>query len=99
MIILVAAIKAKAGKEKEFEEASERIVANVQNEDSALAYTFHKSIKNPGEFLFYEKYKDQASMDYHNSTPYFKEFFTSVGPLLDGEPKVDFYEEAASVKR
>ncbi len=63
-----------------------------------LAYTLHRSQKDPSLFLLYEKYKDKDALSYHSSTPYFKELFNVVGPLLDGTPGIEMYDEIARIK-
>ena len=96
MIVVVAILKAQAGKEKAMEDALKAIVPKVQCEEGTLAYTLHRAHNDPGKFLFYEKYKDKAAFDYHSSTPHFKELFGEIGPLLDGQPNIGMYEEIAA---
>ena len=44
-------------------------------EQDTMAYVLHRSKENIGQFLFYEKYRDQQALDYHGSTPYLKDLF------------------------
>ena len=99
MITFIAMLKAKPGKEKSVEEILKGIVPNVQNEKGASKYILHRSKSDPGQFLFYEEYADQAAVDFHNSTVYFKELGTNLNGLLDGDPKVVFYDVIASISR
>jgi quinol monooxygenase YgiN len=99
MIIFTAALKAKPGKEKELEEALIQMVENVQNEEGALVYIMHRVKDQSGQFTFYEKYKDQAAMDLHDSTPHMNELRGKLAYLLDEEIKLNFYEEIASIRR
>ncbi len=97
-MVVVAGLKVKPGKEKELEDAMREMIAKVESEEGTLTYVFHRSQHNPGEFLMYEKYRDKAAFDHHISTPYFKELFGKIGPLLAGAPEMEMYEEVAAKK-
>lgn len=97
-MVVVVGLKVESGKEKEFEDAMREMITKVESEEGTLAYVFHRSQHNPGEFLIYEKYRDKAAFDRHSATPYFKELFGKIGPLLAGEPKMEMYEELAAKK-
>lgn len=96
MIVVVAILKAQAGKEKEMEDALRAMIPKVQSEEGTLTYILHRDQKEPGKFLFYERYKDKAAFDFHSSTPYIQEFFKKIGPLLAEEPSIEMYEELDS---
>lgn len=95
-MVVVAVIKAQAGKEKEMEDALRAMIPKVQSEEGTIAYILHRAQNEQGKFLFYEKYRDGAAFDFHSSTPYFKELFGKIGPLVDGQPQVEMYEELAA---
>jgi quinol monooxygenase YgiN len=99
MIVLIAMVKAKQGKEKQVEEILKAMIPNVQNEKGATKYILHRAKDDSAQFLFYEEYTDQAALDLHNSTSYFKDLGRNLNGLLDGEPKGVFYEALASIKR
>lgn len=100
MLIVVAKLKAKEGKGRELEEAFLKMIAEVsQKEEGTLLYLLHRAAHDPLTFLFYEKYRDQEAFRHHSSTPHFKELFAAIGPLLDGKPLIEFYEEVAGVTR
>ena len=98
-MIVVAKLKAKSGNEGEIEKVLTDMVGKVGQEEGTLAYTLHRSRKDPTVFLFYEKYKDKDALSFHSSTPYFKEMFCAIGPLLDGDPEIDMYNEIAGLNR
>lgn len=97
MLIVVAVLKAKQGKEKEMEEALTGIVPKVAAEEGTKAYTLHRAKKEPGKFLLYEKYQDKEALNQHSSTSYFMELFGTIGPMLDGNPSIEIYEEIAAI--
>ncbi|MBM4454344.1 MAG: antibiotic biosynthesis monooxygenase, partial [Chloroflexi bacterium] len=45
------------------------------------------------KFLVYERYENKEALDYHTSTPHFKEFFKTAGSLAEGRPEIAFYRE------
>ena len=96
-MVVVAKLKAKKGEEAKMEEALRDMVLKVQQEEGTLAYTLHRSQKDPTQFLFYEKYRDAQALKEHSATPYFKELFTALGPLLDGSPEIEMYDEIAQL--
>jgi quinol monooxygenase YgiN len=97
MLTVVAVLKAQEGKEKEMEEALKKAVPQVAAEGGTLTYALHRAKKDPTKFLFYEKYKDKEALAAHSSTTYFMEMFGAIGPLLDGNPSIDIYEEIAAI--
>ncbi|UOF90356.1 antibiotic biosynthesis monooxygenase [Fodinisporobacter ferrooxydans] len=99
MIAFTATLTAKPGKEKELEEALIDMVSKVQNEEGALAYILHRAKHDAAKFTVYEKYKDQAALDYHDSTPHMKELLAKLDLLLDEEIQLNHYEEIASIRR
>ena len=98
-MVIVAKLKAQSGKEAEMEDALKSMIPKVQQEDGTLIYTLHRSLSDPTLFLFYEKYRDKAAFNEHGSTPYFKELFATIGPLMGAEPSMEMYEELAGVQR
>ncbi|MDF2635989.1 MAG: Antibiotic biosynthesis monooxygenase [Pelosinus sp.] len=99
MIILVAAMKAKQGREAELEAALKSVIPKVELEKGTLKYVLHREQDDAGQFLFYEKYADKEALDFHGSTPYLKELFSSIPELLAEEPSVTLYEEIAAAKK
>lgn len=99
MIIIKAILQAKKGQEKALEAATSAMIPQVQNEPGALVYALHRAADNPGRFFFYEKYADQAAVDFHMATPYLKELLQKVEGLLAEPPDIEFYEEITAVKR
>jgi quinol monooxygenase YgiN len=99
MIVLIAAMKAKAGKELELENALKSVIPKVETEQGTLKYALHRSQEDAGKFLFYEKYVDKAALDFHGSTPYLKELFKTIANLLSEKPTIDLYEEIAGINK
>lgn len=99
MIVLAATMKAKPGKEAELEHALKSVFPKVELEKGTLQYILHRSQKDAGVFLFYEKYADKDALNFHGSTPYLKELFSTIKELLAEEPSIDLYQEVAAINR
>lgn len=98
-MIVVAKLKAKSGEESKMEEALRGMVSKVEAEEGTLMYSLHRSQKDPTQFLFYEKYTDGEALKAHSETPYFKELFGALQPLIDGPPEIELYDELAALSK
>lgn len=96
MVVVVAVMKAKSGKEGEMEKALNGFMPAVEKEEGTLSYILHRSKNDAGKFLVYEKYRDGDALAYHGSTKEFQELFLAVAPLLDGDPSIEIFEEIAA---
>ena len=98
-MIVIAKLKAKSGEESKMADALRAMVSKVEKEEGTLVYTLHQAQNDPTQFLFYEKYADGEALKAHSSTPYFKELFGTLKPLLDGAPEIAMYTEIASLQK
>jgi quinol monooxygenase YgiN len=98
-MIVVAKLKAKSGEASKMADALRAMVSKVEKEEGTLVYTLHQAQNDPTQFLFYEKYADAEALKAHSSTPYFKELFGTLKPLLDGAPEIEMYTEIAGIQR
>ena len=98
-MIVIAKLKAKSGEESKMADALRAMVSKVEKEEGTLVYTLHQAQNDPTQFLFYEKYADGEALKAHSSTPYFKELFGTLKPLLDGAPEIEMYTEIASLQK
>ncbi|MHB1394482.1 MAG: putative quinol monooxygenase [Clostridia bacterium] len=99
MITFTATLKSKLGKEKELEEELLGMVSKVQGEEGAMLYILHRIKGTDGDFIFYEKYKDQKALDIHDTTPYMKELLKKLEVLLREPIVLNYFEELASISR
>jgi len=96
-MVVVAKIKAVNGKEDEMKNALLEMIPKVKEEEGTLVYTLHQDQNDPTIFLFYEKYKDLDALMVHSATPYFKELFKTLKPMLEGQPEILMYNELAGI--
>lgn len=95
MITVVAKLKAKSGAEAKIEEAFREVLPKARKEEGTLVYNLHRAQNDPATFMVFEKYTDMDAFLQHASTPYLKELFDVILPLLDGDMSVDLYDEIA----
>jgi quinol monooxygenase YgiN len=88
MLGIVATIKVKPGMEKEFEAVARELVAKVTaNEPGCVLYALHHA-ETPATYVFMERYRDQAAVDAHRGTDYFKALGRKMGEYMEGRPDV-----------
>ena len=92
MLGVVAAIKVKQGMEQAFEAVAKELVAKVRaNEPGCVLYALHRpqeSSEGPVIYVFMERYVDQAAVDAHRATDYFKTLGRKMGEYIDGRPEL-----------
>ena len=74
--MITAKVFIKPGKETEFITAAKMMIGNSNKEEGCLGYMLYQDPYEKTNFIFVEKYKNQAAIDIHFATPYFKEFGT-----------------------
>jgi len=98
---IVARFKIITGKEAEAEEAMKKMASSVEaNETGALAYIFHRNLKDPAEITVFEVYKDDAASAAHVGSEHMGTFRTHFGSLFDpATVKIDRMERVAGFNR
>jgi len=76
MIVLKVDMLVKPGAEEKCKEYIRILQQNSRKEPGCLMYVGHQSIEDPRRFMFYEQYRDQAALEAHRNTPYFKQYVT-----------------------
>ena len=88
MLAVIATIKVKPGVEKDFEAVAKELVAKVNaNEPGCKLYQLCRS-EAPHTYVFMERYVDQAAVEAHRGTDYFKELGRKMGPFMEGRPEI-----------
>lgn len=90
-VFVVATVIAHEGKYKELGEALLTLVNIARTEPGFIQYDLHQSLERPGEFVFYEIWKDEQSLDLHNNTESMKAFGARAGHLIESV-KVEKYK-------
>ena len=88
MLGVVATLKVKPGMEAQFEAVAKELVAKVTaNEPGCKLYALHRG-ETAGTYVFMERYVDQAAVEAHRATEYFKSLGRKMGEYMDGRPEV-----------
>jgi len=87
MIGVVATLKVQEGKGAEFEAVANQLVEKVNaNEEGVIYYDLYK--QDDTTYVFLEKYKDQAALDIHRKTDYYKSLGAQLGAFMAGAPDI-----------
>ena len=88
MLGVVATIKVKPGMESQFEAVAKELVAKVNSsEPGCKLYALHQG-EAPLTYVFMERYADQAAVDAHRGTDYFKALGRKMGEYMDGRADI-----------
>ena len=88
MLGVVATIKVKPGMEQQFEAVAKELVAKVNaNEPGCRLYALPRA-EAPQTSVFMERYTDQAAVEAHRATDYFKALGRKMGEFMDGRAEV-----------
>ena len=89
---VIARLAIKKEAVNDFIQFAQKIVNETRKEKGCITYRLYKDcIGQESEFVFYEEYKDQAALDFHNKSEHLKQFFSSIGTLLAGKPIVEVF--------
>ncbi|MGE3991883.1 putative quinol monooxygenase [Pseudorhodoplanes sp.] len=55
-----------------------------EREQGCKRFDIHQNAENPGLFLLYEIYEDQAALDIHRASPHFVEFRKDTADWVSG---------------
>ena len=91
MLGTVATLKVKPGMEQEFEAVARELVAKVNaSEPGCRLYALYRR-EDAGDtptYVFMERYVDQAAVEAHRATEYFKTLGRKMGAYMDGRAEV-----------
>ena len=89
---VVARLTIKKEAVENFVQFAQKIVEETRKEAGCISYELYKNtFGKEAEFVFYEEYKDQAALDFHNKSEHLKQFFGQITPLLAGAPIVEVF--------
>ena len=95
MLTVIAKMPIKEGKMDEAIKEVKGLLVHVAKEKGTVLYSLNVETANPNTLVVVEQYTDQDALDFHSSTPYFKEFFTKASGLLGGAPEIVVMKEIA----
>jgi autoinducer 2-degrading protein len=74
MIVLKVEMLVRPGAEQQCREYIQILQEHSRTEPGCLMYIGHQSTEDPRKFLFYEQYKDEAALQAHRDSAYFKQY-------------------------
>jgi quinol monooxygenase YgiN len=96
MLGVVATIKIKEGKGAEFERVATELVSKVnENEKGCLLYQLYHG-EEPNTYVFMERYADQAAVEAHRGTEYFKTLGRAMAEFMDGKPTIQRFKQVGA---
>lgn len=101
MQTIIARFKIAPGKETDAEVAMKKMASDVEsNETGALAYIFHRNLKDPAEITVYEIYRDDAAAAAHAASEHMGAFRTHFAGTFDPTTvKIERVERVAGFNR
>jgi quinol monooxygenase YgiN len=88
MIAVLTWMKAKPGMEPQLQEALERMVRAVaEQEPGVVRYSVHRTEGAPNEFYLYEQYRDREVQRAHGATAHIAELRRELRRLAKGQRK------------
>ena len=95
-LISIAVLKAKPGKQQALKQGLLALVEPTRTEPGNLDYVLFELRDEPGTFYMREAFKDQAALDVHFATPYFKQFAATADSLLKEPLQLIFLEQVSN---
>lgn len=90
---VVATLTVQEGHGAEFEAAFKSLAEQVNaNEPGALFYALHKSRTEPGVYKVLEQYTNEAALQAHGQTEYFKAAGKVLAPFMAAAPHVEYFD-------
>lgn len=80
---LTAIVKSKPEHTEEVKTYLLNMVVNSKKEEACLQYDLHQNNEEPNIFVFHEIWKDEKSLEEHNSKPYIQDFVKAATTLLE----------------
>lgn len=93
--MITARVFIKPGKEADFISAAKMMIENSNKEEGCLGYMLYQDPYELTNFIFVEKYLNQAAIDIHFGTSYFKEFGTLISDMTSNPMEIKIYDIAA----
>ena len=98
-MMIVANVSVKPEKVKAFTEAAKEIIEKSNKEPGCKSYQLYQDPYNTTKFIFVEEYKNQAAVDAHFASDYFKAFGPKIKDLVQDPAKIKIVTVAKEVNQ
>jgi len=92
MIVIAGRISLDPEKREAAVSAAKEIMTETHKEPGCVSYTFSADLEDPGSFLIFEEWKDDAALKEHFATPHMAAFQKAMGGFGIREMAVQRYE-------
>lgn len=93
MIIFIATLNVKPGKEKEFESLQQELSRLTHDsEPDTCVYDVIRHRDKPGVYVVYARFKDQAAFDLHQGTKFHERLVPPILATLGSDMDLQFYD-------
>jgi quinol monooxygenase YgiN len=98
-MMIVAKVNVKPEKVKAFTEAAKSIIEKSNKEAGCKSYQLYQDPYDNTKFVFVEEYKNQAAVDAHFASDYFKAFGPKIADLVAEPAKIKIISVAKEVNQ
>ena len=98
-MIILANLYIKPENIKDFTEAAKEMIENSNKETGCSFYQLYQDPYDNTKFVFIEEYKNQAAVETHFSTDYFKAFGPKISDFVQGPAKIKIVSVAKEVNQ
>jgi len=98
-MMIIAKLKVKPEKVKAFTEAAKEMIEKSNKEAGCKSYQLYQDPYDNSRFVFVEEYKNQAAVDAHFASDYFKAFGPKMGELVAEPAKIKIVTVAKEVNQ
>ncbi len=95
LLTVVAEIKAKPGKEDALRKAVLSMIEPTRKEAGCVQYDLHVHTSDPGAFVFYENWTNEAALADHAASAHMAVFQAEIADLIAAPPRVETYTRIA----
>jgi quinol monooxygenase YgiN len=90
-LLIVAQWEAKEGQADRVADILARFLPEAQREAGAKLFLIGRAKENPGQFLFYELFRDEAAFKAHQESAHFKTYIAGQAlPLLERRERAQY---------
>ena len=82
-LTVIAKLKAKRGTEDQLFAACRALIAPTLAEEGCINYDMHRSIEDPGTFMFYENWTTRPLWERHMQSPHLTGFSAATEGMVD----------------
>lgn len=85
---MIVSLKVKEGQTDAFEKAFANAIKGTRKEKGNITYQLNRDLKNPAEYMVYERWQNVAALEAHMKTEHIMALLGALPDLLAGPPEV-----------